>query len=142
MSLYNTLFGVNNVAPVLLAALGLTESDVPRFRDCYLHDGGITIYTRTGGGNRDYYENEDSCRECYPEYFDDDDPPSGPWNDDLRNSKHFLYDEDDDFDSTYAYFQFKYPEEYADDLKALSDKDESFTPSQKWEALLGTLTKR
>ena len=52
MSLYNMLFGVNSAAPVLLATLGLTESDVPRFRDCHLNGEQIVIYTRTGGGNR------------------------------------------------------------------------------------------
>ena len=53
MSLYNALFGTNPFANALLMALGITASDVPRFRDCYLDDDGkIVIFTRTGGGNR------------------------------------------------------------------------------------------
>ena len=43
MSLYNMLFGVNRAAPVLLATLGLTESDVPRFRDCRLNGEGMSF---------------------------------------------------------------------------------------------------
>ena len=50
MSLYNMLFGVDERAPALLACLGLTFSDIPRFRDCYLRDNCIVVYTRTGGG--------------------------------------------------------------------------------------------
>lgn len=49
MSFYNMLFGVNSAAPVLLATLGLTLNDVPRFRDCYIDGEHIVIHTRTGG---------------------------------------------------------------------------------------------
>ena len=64
-----------------------------RFRDIfYQHEEGsdpkIVLYTRNGGGNRDYYQ----------------------WVFDLL-SKHPLYiqDYDDDFDCTYAYIEFKAP---------------------------------
>lgn len=135
MSLYNMLFGVNSAAPVLLATLGLTANDVPRFRDCYIDGERIVIHTRTGGGNRDYYDSEESCRANYPEYFDGKEDPAGPWNSGLTANACYLYDEDDDFDSTYANFHFKFPEEYAADLKALSERSETHKPSEKWRAL-------
>ena len=115
MSFYNMLFGVNS-ATVLLAALGMTADDVPRFRNCYIDGEQIVIHTRTGGGNRSYFDNDSlAAHACY------------------------LYDEDDDFDSTYANFHFKFPEEYADDLKALAERSETYKPSEKWQALLKAL---
>lgn len=112
MSLYNMIFGVNRAAPMLLAVLGLKTNDIPRFRDCFLAGDRIVIHTRTGGGNRDYYSN------------------SG-----LTKNAFYLYDEDDDFDSTYANFYFRFPDEYAEDLKALAAQNETHTPSEKWQAL-------
>jgi len=135
MSLYNMLFGVNSAAPVLLATLGLKASDVPRFRDCYIDGDKIVIHTRTGGGNRDFYESEESCRENYPEYFKGDDGPSGPWNSTLTGNVFYLHDADDDFDSTYANFSFRFPEEYFEDLKALAEHNKTHTPSEKWQSL-------
>jgi hypothetical protein len=143
MSLYNTLFGVNSLTPILKEMLGIDKVAMPtppdclmsegsdgkyfdygdrvyeygtpetekaweafkeiciqagyfpsgRFRDIFLNDEGtkIILYTRNGGGNRPYYQ-----------YVFDL----------LR--KHPLYstDHDDDFDSTYAYIEFKVPVEY------------------------------
>lgn len=130
MSLYNLLFGVNAAAPVLLAMLGIDAHSVPRFRDCYLSDGKIAIHTRTGGGNRDYYEHLDRCRQNFPERFDGKDDPSGPWNSDLRKLPGFEYDEDDDFDSTYATFYYAVPEKF----KHLVDKlPEGVDPAKRWQ---------
>lgn len=139
MSLYNLLFGKNAAADVLLATLGFTESDVPRFRDCFIENDNIVIYTRTGGGNRDYYDSEESCRDNYPEYFDKGDDPTGPWNSNLTNNKFYLYDEDGDYDSTYANFYFRFPDEFADDLKALAEDSETHTPGEKWAVLFSAL---
>lgn len=140
MTFYNLLFGKNYFSTILLKILGLTEADVPRFRDCYLCDNEIVIYTRTGGGNRDYYESEEVCRENYPEYFKDScHLPNGPWNQDLRDNPNFLSDEDDDFDRTYAYFRFSCPEDYKKDIEAIAEKDQSYTPSEKWNNLLKEL---
>ena len=144
MSLYNMLFGVQSTADTALAMLGITKEAVPRFRDAYfsLSMGGeprITIHTRTGGGNRDYYESEKACRDNYPQYFGRDDKadPSGPWNADLRNLPGFLCDSDDDFDCTYADFHYAVPEVHrqavADFLK---DNSAPATPAEKWQALL------
>ena len=140
------LFGVNRAAPVVLAALGLKPDAVPRFRDAYAikTDAGeyfVVIHTRTGGGNRDYYENEESCRSSYPDYFEEgkeSEWPAGPWNDELRAHPNYVRDEDDDFDSTYADFYFSLPIDYAPELKALADGG-TVTPSEKWQILLEKL---
>lgn len=136
MSLYNMLFGFNNQAPTLLACLRLNPNDIPRFRDCFLQGNTICIHTRTGGGNRDYYENEKTCRSNYPEYFDGkSDMPSGPWNDDLRAHPNYLTDVDDEFDCTYANFFFSFPEDFKADLEAVAAKTENHTPNEKWQLL-------
>lgn len=142
MSLYNMLFGVNQRTPILLATLGLTTSDVPRFRDCYVKDGRIVIYTRTGGGNRRYYDSEESCRENYPEDFDVDsgnEIPDGPWNSTLTSNPFYERDEDDDFDCTYASFYFRFPDKFRDDLLALEACVQTHTPTDRWKALLESL---
>lgn len=88
MGLYNGIFGQNENAGALLYLLGLEDNDFYRYRDCYLSENSeIAVYTRGGGGNRDGYDDE---------MFLD----------------HPLYikNEDDDFDSTYATFYFRIPE--------------------------------
>ncbi len=140
MSLYNMLHGINAGAPYVLQLLGLTSmDDVPRFRDAYV-DGEvrIVIYTRTGGGNRDFYENEARCRAEYPEYFDGDDDPAGPWNEDLRKLPGFIMDRDDDFDCTYASFYYSAPEGFAEVLDALRSDE---TPEQKFIATIERIQK-
>lgn len=87
MSLYNMLFGKNPDTKEILALLGLEESQIERFRDCFVENDKILIFTRTGGGNREYYPNEA-----------------------LVNHPNYLYDEDDEFDPTYAYYYFSLPE--------------------------------
>jgi hypothetical protein len=53
MSMYAMLHGRNPDADLLLAVLGLSRDDVGRFRDAFVSDGQIAVYTRNGGGNRD-----------------------------------------------------------------------------------------
>ena len=89
MSLYNILFGKNHNTATILAALNLTEGVIERFRDVWIeeYNNRIVIYTRAGGGNREDYPNEI-----------------------LTQHPLYLYDEDDAFDSTYAYYYFAMPE--------------------------------
>jgi hypothetical protein len=110
MSMYNMMFGQNPASSAILATLGLTQGDVGRFRDCFIANGEIAVYTRNGGGNR----------EDYQEVFD-------------TLSKHpcYLRDEDDDYDSTYATIYFKFPEEFAEELRRLNI-EEKFEPSKRW----------
>lgn len=101
--LYNALFGWNP-ACVLLAPMLTDEnpqSFFPRFRDCFLSDDKehIEIYTRVGGGNREYYEEEIHRLCSMPTY---------------------VYDVDDDFDCTYATFTFSVPDEWKDDFKHIT----------------------
>jgi hypothetical protein len=118
MSLYNMLFGVNQAAPILLAAIGISHAHVPRFRDCFIEGDKIVIHTRTGGGNREDYEEE---------------------NGELQANQFYVYDEDDDFDCTYANFYYRFPDEYAAELKAIAEKSDSISPSEKWQQLLTSL---
>lgn len=138
------LFGQTPLAPALLKILDIELCDIPRYRDAYLGEAGrsIIIYTRTGGGNRDYYDSEESCRSSYPEYFENaDEAPAGPWNCDLQAHPGYIQDYDDDFDPTYAYFEFKVPEEWAAELEALAKQAPGSTtsPSEKWQTLLSSL---
>jgi hypothetical protein len=154
MSLYNALFGVNPASPILMAALGL-DSKAPenweekyqeicdswgepdiysekgkallkeakeagyyptgRFRDIYFEneegkEPKIIVYTRNGGGNREWYQYVFEL---------------------LSNHPLYIQDYDDDFDSTYAYIEFKAPEsvvKFFDGIKTgkLSNVSEKF----------------
>lgn len=144
MSLYNMLFGYNERAGVFLTCLNLHPSNIPRFRDCYVRDNAIVVYTRTGGGNREFYESEASCRSNYPEYFagEPSEHPQGPWNEDLRQHPNFVSDVDCDFDCTYAYFFFSFPDEYKEDLKAISQANRDHHPSERWKAMFAEMNKQ
>jgi len=192
VSLYNMLFGQNPIGDVLLATLGLKQDDVGRYRDCFVADGHIAVYTRNGGGNRrcwcrdepiygterckhhvvavevnetafmpksewpndkapgNYFRYEGAVYGCeyltgkrvMRDHFHCDAPISADCACpgcvvEYRLPKHPLYvrDVDDDFDCTYATIYFRFPDEYADDLKRLENK-EPFDPSARWIAML------
>lgn len=116
MSFYNLVHGENADADILLAILGLTKADIPRYRDCYWNGKEICIYTRTGGGNRETYEKE---------------------NEKMAKIGTYLRDMDDDFDSTYATFFFRVPERFAEIVATLTATDA--TPEQRWETTLDKL---
>jgi hypothetical protein len=108
--------------------LGLSPSDIPRFRDCYFNGEQIIVYTRTGGGNRDFYD------------APNDDNKDGPWNSDLQGHEFYLSDEDDDYDSTYALFKFAVPPKFSpliDKLKSMAQRE---TQAERWEAVLERLS--
>jgi len=121
MGLYNVLFGTNPLAPVLLAVLGLRPvwEDVGRFRDVWItEEGRIVILTRNGAGNRECWEFEG----CNPTSRDpkDHDPRCLVrinWN--LTRHPNYVRDYDDQYDPTYAYFEFYVPERYRDLTKSL-----------------------
>ena len=125
MSLYNLIHGVNPLAGALLAALGLKPDAVPRFRDCFWTGEHIAIYTRTGGGNREYYDEPN------------DDNKEGPWNSTIRAIPGFSHDEDDDFDSTYATFYITPSPQLKTALSAIQATDA--TPEQRWQAFFDKL---
>ena len=109
MSLYNTLFGTNPYAAAIIWALDLTPADCGRFRDCFVTNDEIAIYTRNGGGNRDTQGEAIRRMQQHPNY---------------------LRDKDDSYDNTYATFYFSFPEDLREELKALDQGD--FDPSARW----------
>lgn len=115
MSLYNALFGRNPASEFLLALVGVDLGAVPRFRDASLSEDRkrVVIYTRTGGGNREYYEAE---------------------NEAMTENPNFISDYDDDFDSTYAYWEFGIPEKLHG-LVAGMAADDNRPVGEKFQAL-------
>ena len=114
--LYNALFGWNP-ACVWLAPMIADKSPeefFPRFRDCFLGDGGdtIVIYTRVGGGNRSYETY--APYECYDEEY-------SYGEDKLDDLPTFIRTWDDDFDSTYGYYEFGVPDEWRGSFDAIVD---------------------
>jgi hypothetical protein len=95
------LHGVKPSTFFVLPMLGKHPDEYPRFRDCFLGDeendieDKIIVYTRTGGGNREAYEDEIAEMQAMPTY---------------------LQDYDDSFDSTYACFVYDIPEEFKADF--------------------------
>jgi hypothetical protein len=92
--------GINPAAGFVLGVLGLKPDDVPRFRDAWIEPDGpkLVVYTRTGGGNREEYETENAA---------------------MGEVAWFLGDHDDDFDSTYAYFEYAVPEDFAETVRVM-----------------------
>jgi len=100
VSFYNMMFGMNRQADLLLAVIGLKRIDIERFRDVFASDDGttITVYTRTGGGNR----------EDYPNLV-------------MRKAPGWTGTHDDEGDSTYAWDTFRVPAEFVNDVRHLPD---------------------
>jgi len=86
----------------ILDAIGIKEEEIPRLRGVGIDNEKILIHTRTGGGNRDDYVEQ---------------------NDALTKNKYYLSDEDDDYDCTYANFWFSIPEELTNELMKLENKE-------------------
>lgn len=133
------LFGVNPMAGILLQALNIKPDDVPRFRDCYLdnNDGKprIGLHTRTGGGNRNHYESAERAKANDPEG-----EHTGPWNSDLRKLPGYQYDEDDNFDCTYATFYYDVPPAFASIIETLREiSGSTLNPADRWQKLLADL---
>jgi hypothetical protein len=76
--------------------LGKKNTEYPRFRDCFLSEDGkrIVIFTRVGGGNRNCGYGEEK----------------------LYEDPNFVKTYDDDFDSTYGFYEFNVPDKWKDDF--------------------------
>ena len=95
MSLYNALYGFNPSCILFMPMLGRKQEEYPRFRDCYItEDNNIAIYTRVGGNNRNCGFGEEK----------------------LYEDENFIRTYDDDFDNTYATYEFKVPSKWKDDF--------------------------
>jgi hypothetical protein len=131
MSMYNLLFGANPMSDVLLASIGRTKGDFGRFRDCFVANGRIAVYTRNGGGNRDHWDDDTGegescdCPGCIITYR-------------AKTWPFYSHDRDDDFDNTYATIYFTFPPEYAEGLAA-HDSGTEWDPDARWLALLESL---
>ena len=98
MSLYNMVNGFNPACVLIMPMLGRTQDEYPRFRDCFVtEEKNIAIYTRVGGGNR-------NC---------------GYGEEELYKDENFLTTYDDEYDSTYATYEFKVPEKWKDDFSKI-----------------------
>lgn len=99
MSIYNMMNGVNQATFFILPMLGEKHPDeYPRFRDCFIEDGKICVYTRVGGNNRYCGFGEEKLYE-HPNY---------------------LESQDDDFDNTYASYYFAIPDEWKEDFDKIT----------------------
>ncbi len=123
MSLYNMLFGFNEFAQELIKILDINNEKYPigRFRNIYIQDGKIILYTRNGGSNRKGYKYVFEA---------------------LNNHPNYLKNYDDDFDCTYAYIEFSFPEKYKAELEELSKKEKTIPPNKAWNELFKALEKK
>ena len=89
----------------ILPMLGKHPDEYPRFRDCYLDESGdyIQVLTRTGGGNREGFLEE---------------------NKEITEMPTYISDEDCDWDSTYAEWTFSVPEEWKEDFLVITGRKE------------------
>lgn len=101
MSLYNMVNGFNPACVLFMPMLGRTQHEYPRFRDCFISDDKehIVIYTRVGGGNRD----------C------------GYGEEELYKDPNFVKTYDDEYDSTYGYYEFRVPDEWKADFDIMME---------------------
>lgn len=99
MSLYNMINGFNPACVIIMPMLGRTQDEYPRFRDCFVDDGKIAIYTRVGGNNR-------GC---------------GFGEEELYKDPNFVETYDDEFDNTYATYLFNVPEKWKADFDKIMD---------------------
>lgn len=95
MRLYNMINGVNPSAFYILPSLGKHPDEYPRFRDCGYDGNIITVLTRTGGGNREDYEQENQA---------------------LCDMPTFITDSDLKEDNTFATWEFAVPEQWKADI--------------------------
>ncbi|CAL77649.1 hypothetical protein BRADO3889 [Bradyrhizobium sp. ORS 278] len=87
---------------------------MPRFCDCFLNLDGteIIIYTRTGGGSRSDFVQE---------------------NRQLRALSGFKRDDDDEFDQSYAIFRYDVPEQIKSMAVELASQGYGVAPSARWK---------
>jgi hypothetical protein len=83
--LYNMVNGVNACSVVICRLLDINFDKIDRFRDSGVDvDNKVAwIYARTGGNNRESYPNKE-----------------------LTSNRYYVKDYDDEFDNTYALYEF------------------------------------
>lgn len=126
--LYNALFGRKDEATTLVDILQeIQRMEVGRFRDAWVELDGdklsIRIHTRTGGGNRDGYQEHIASMQAHPWYERDEDMP---------------------LDTTYADFYFTVPENFEPSLRngLLGIAQEPVDMNAKWQEMFDALDKK
>jgi hypothetical protein len=106
---------MNPMAAQLLVAVGIDPRSIPRPRDVWTNAEmtEVTVFTRTGGGNRDAYREQ---------------------NDAMANLPGYLRDVDWTLDATYAEFVFAMPAAEAEKLR--TDFAEAFDNDENRIALI------
>ena len=103
MSLYNMINGFNPACVFIMPMLGRKQGEYPRFRDCFVEDGMIAIFTRVGSLNKGCGFGEEA----------------------LYKDPNYVRDYDDEFDRTYGTYLFNVPEKWKADFDAIMNN--------KWE---------
>lgn len=124
MSLYNLVCGNNPLYYLWIVMAGVRFESIPRFRDCYLTVENekplLVLYTRSGGGNREWLAKE---------------------NTGLRSLPNYVRDHDCDYDGTFAHWYYSMPVEHEDTLLRLTEllpKHSKFLPPRdKTKIMLG-----
>jgi hypothetical protein len=124
---------MNPATDRLLAAINLPRETIPRFRDVWINADftELTVHTRTGGGNRREYATQNAMLTAHPLY---------------------MRDADDAFDSTFADFTFRVPQEeakklnaeiedFADDVRAQVIAMITEKPREKFDKVMEALKK-
>jgi hypothetical protein len=143
MSLYNRIFGYNPFAFELLGVIGIEQPNIiPRFRDCFVDvENRLVIFTRTGGSNRPYYEDEESARLTDPDWLSLARLPSGfLWNAGLRAFASYIEDVDDKLDRTFALFRYATPEHFKDRAMAIQQAQGWVDPMERFRKMMRDLT--
>jgi hypothetical protein len=137
--MYHLVFGeeaASQRGSVLLGLLGFRSfDDVGRYRDAWVERGQdgrpvIAVYTRNGGGNRVCWRAEEgescdgTCTGCVATNF----LPAHPL---------YLRDKDDGFDSTYATFYFRPPEEWVEALAEVAG--DPVDTDQRWHDAIAAI---
>jgi hypothetical protein len=97
----------------------ITLQDFPRYRSVTVYPDKplVVVRTRTGGGNREEYDED---------------------NERLRQLEGFMEDEDDSFDCTYAYWHYEIPEASRPAWRAYCDKNAAHPPGPTEKVVIPT----
>jgi hypothetical protein len=115
--MYTNIHGVNPDTDRLLEILKLTKEQTGRFRDAFLNSAGdkITIFTRNGGGNREAYGEINKALAAHPCY---------------------IRDYDDEYDCTYALFEFSVPAVNSEECAVMAPDTEPLSLKEKSDAFM------
>jgi hypothetical protein len=153
MALYNTIFGECPHAQFLLRSVLRIKrrGHLPRYRDCFIDPQSkpnslspirtatplVVLFTRTGGQNREAYQDrERTAGNLTPQLDSPDGPIAVPaiFNADLVARPDFVCTRDDTLDRTYAWFYFKPAHPIPDHV--LNDPQAYRDPSEMWTTLM------